>query len=458
MQQSMQPGWGSAGHGPGSRPGAGAAGGTLAPGARIAGALVCAVLLAVEIAWTVRDVNASGLHDTVWEWLGLKLPGETGGVPATGGLDVVLAVVLAGALVAARRPAASWAFLAAGLFAAAYRVPGTWIFTARWTKGAPLHDRALTTAIVFVVGGVVLMLAALAGRVPAGTAGPYGGPAGAPGASTVPAAGPAPAPGSPAAGEPAAPAAVPALLGGLLLLVVAMETLGWQAYYVQKYDDPGFPPHLYKHLLTGETTITSLLAAPFAYAAWLTVALAVLAAVLAFRRVPAARPLGLALGLLVLLNGVVDLCSWHTEHLLFKDHLPDQALAEQGFAVFHVVAGLLLIVLLAQRATAPAVPPGVPGWTPQPPPAWQTGGQPPAWGSPYQQPHVPPGYQVPHQSPGAGAFGPPPELPPNLPPGTPPPPAGPPSGPPAGPASGSPGTPGSPGSSAPNRDWPSDSR
>ncbi|MBY8877047.1 hypothetical protein [Actinacidiphila acidipaludis] len=276
-----------------------------------------------------------------------------------------------------------------------------------------------------MVAGAVLVLLALAGRRP--PAGP--------------------------AGEPARPAAAPAVLGGLLLVVVALETAGWQVYDIRKYGGPDYPPHLYRHLLTGETTLSSMLSAPFAYAAWLTAALTVLGAVLAFRRAPAARPLGMALGVLTLLDGVVDLCSWHAEHALFKGGMPDAVLTEQGFAVFHVVAGLLLAVFLAQRGAAPAAPPSGPGWTPQPPPAWQAGSRTPVWGPPYQQPQVPPGYQVPHQAPGSGAFGPPSELPPNLPPGTPPPPAGPPSVPP-----GSAGSPGSSGPSTPKHDRPSGSR
>jgi hypothetical protein len=388
----------------------------LTRGARIAGLAVCAVLLAVEIAWAVRDIRAAGLHNTVWMWLELKDPGEIRTTPGTSGLDLVLAGTLVGALVSGRRAAGTWAFAAAGVFALVYRLPGLWVFTADWSKGAPLHDRALTTSVAFVVGGVALALLALLGRERTG----------APGPAAALAAG--------QDGEPARPAAGAAVAGGLLLVALCLETVGWQIYYIQKYDGDGYPAHLYKHLLTGEGTLSALLDAPGAYAAWATAALALAAAVLAFRKVPAARPLGMAIGLLMVLNGAIDLFGWHHAHMLFKtSDVPDYALAEQGFAVFQIVAGLLLIVLLAQRATAFGGP-LPPAWAPQAPPAWQTGGrppQPPAWGSPYQQPQPPQGYQVPQQSPGAGTFGPPPELPPNLPPGTPPPPAGPPAGPPS---------------------------
>ena len=432
MHQSMQPGWGSAGQGAGSGPAGGTVSGRLTPGARITGIAVCAVLLGVEIAWVVRDIHVAGLHDTVWMWLGLKTAGEAKVFPATSGLDVALAATLVGALVAGRRPAGTWAYLAAGLFALVFRLSGLWVFTADWAKDAPLHDRALTTSVAFVAGGAALVLLALLGRertVPTFSA---------PGPAGPPPPAPAQAP------EPPKPATVAAIVGGLALLAVALETVGWQVYYVQKYDGSGYPPHLYKHLITGEGTLSSLLAAPFSYAAWITAVLAVLGAVLAFRRLPAARPLGLALGLLILLNGVIDLCNWHHLHLLFKTkNMPGYMVAEQGFAVFQVVAGLLLVALFAQTARTPAGPVR-PGWPQQAPPAWQAGGQPPAWGSPYQQPPAPQGYQAPQQPPGVGGFGPAPELPPNLPPGTPPPPAGPPPAPPAAPP-------------PPPRDWPSDS-
>ncbi|WP_069466557.1 hypothetical protein, partial [Actinacidiphila rubida] len=314
----------------------------------------------------------------------------------------------------------------AGLFALVFRVPGLWVFTARWSKGTPLHDRALSTAVAFTVGGAALVLVALLGRQPADAA-----PAGA----------------APRDAEPAPPGAAAGIVAGLALVAVALETAGWQVFYLHQYGGRDYPPHLYKHLVTGEGTLSSLLAPPFAYAAWLTAVLAVVCAVLAFRRAPAARPLGLALGLLVLFDGVIDLCSWHAAHLLFKTRdVPTSLVAEQVFAVFDIAAGLLVLVLLAQRGTVRPGTPAGPAWPPRQPPAWQAaGGQRPAWGSPYQQPPLPPGYQVPHQSPGAGGFGPPPELPPNLPPGTPPPPAGPPATPPPGPG-------------APPRDWPSDSR
>lgn len=377
MQQPTQygAGWGAPRD---TGPGGPVAGrGPLAPGARVAGTLICLVLLGVEIAWVVRDIRAIGFHDTLWTWLGLQLPGAEHGLIATSGLDAVLLVVLIGGLAAARRSSAGWAFVTVGVFAVGYRLSGLWIFTADWADGAPLHDRALATCVAFVVGGLALILIAAAGRRPAGPFAPAG-------------------PDAP----PAPPRTGPAVVGGLLALAIGLELAGWQFYYVQKYDNPEYQPHLYKHLLTGERTLNALLSAPEAYGAWLTVLIALATAAAAFAKSPAARPLGLALGVTMFLNGVVGLDTWHTEKVLFKSKdLPTYILAQQSFEVFELVAGLLLLALLALRG-APR-----PTTLAPLPPTWAHPTAPPAWGYPPQPPTTP-----------NGTFGPPPNLPPNLPP------------------------------------------
>jgi hypothetical protein len=250
-----------------------------------------------------------------------------------------------------------------------------------------------------------------------------------------------------AGAEPGRPRRGAAVAGGLLALALALEITGWQIFYVQKYDDPGFQPHLYKHLITGERAIDSLLAAPPYYASWATVALAVLLAAAAFARAPLARTLGVALGFLVAVNGVLALDTWHTEKLLFKSGEPTYFTTQQYFLIAELAIGVALVVLLSLKAGA-AFPAGRPAWGPQP------GG----WGGPPQQPPYRPPYQASRQSPQQapqqppGAFGPPPNLPPNLPPqqSQPPqqppasygyPPSAPPSTPASTPPSAPPGTP-----------------
>lgn len=455
MQQATPYGGGSgapgAGRDPGGGSGTGGPGpGTLTSGARVTGALICAVLIGVELAWAIRDFGSAGVHDTLWTWFGLQLPGIRHGLLGTSGLDAVLLVVLVGALAAARRPSAGWAFVTAGLFAVAYRVPGVWIFTSDWARDAPLHDRALGTSVGYVIAGVALVVTGLAGRRPAG-AGPLTGPSGQ--AYSSGPAGPSQAPvgygtpyGTPAAvAAPAGPGAPPArprtgaaFVGGLLAVALALELAGWQFYYVQEYHGSGFPPHLYRHLLTGQETITSLLAAPTYYAAWITVVLSLLLAVAAFTRAPLARPLGLAVGATFVLNGLISLDNWHTEKLLFHSGIPGNYTAQQSFDIVELVLGLLLLALMGPREPRPAAYSAPPAWGS---PAGygdapgQGGANPYAYGADGygaggaagQAAGNPSGYgnssgawggsqQQPPRPAAPGAYGPPPNLPPDLPP------------------------------------------
>ncbi len=432
MPPAPPPGFGA---GPGPGPSSGT---TTAPGARTAGALICVVLLGVEIAWTVRDINTLGFHDTLWRWLGLQSmysEGFLSRVMMTSVLDGVLMALLAGGLVAARRSSAGGAFVTIGLFAVLYRLPGLWEFTSRWTEHTRYHDRLLATSIAFVVLGAALVVTALAGRRPAAPA-----TAGAP---------------TPAGGPPDVPAVRPrtgaAVAAGLLLLVLAAELAGWQLWFLHEYGRPGYPNGLYKHSITGDpTTVAALLTPPFGWASWAAVLLGMVAAVLAFRRDAVVRPLAMALALYLGLTAVNALNQWHKEHLLFTfNRLPDSMKTEQVFLVFEVGAAVLLIVLAALRANPLRVPPpSMAGWGPAAgrpygagPAAGPSYGTPGGWGG-FGQPasgHLPqPGHPPapgplpppgtpPQPGPGPGSFGPPPAYPPGSTP-PPPPPAGPPSG------------------------------
>ncbi|SDN28803.1 hypothetical protein [Actinacidiphila guanduensis] len=392
---------------------------TPAPGARAAAALLCLALIGVETAWLVRDIHATGFHNTIWRWLQLDLI-DPRSVPTTTSItDVVLLVVLVAALAAARRPSAGGAFAAAGLAAVLFRLPGVWIFTADWTRGFPERGRLLATSIAFVAGGLLLALAAFA-RVPANGAG----------------AGAASGAGSGGGARAAAnrPARGPAIAAGVLLVLLAAETVGWQIYFVHTYGGRGYPPHLYRHGLFGDpTTLGALLAPPFAWAGWATVLFAVVAAFAAFRGAPAARPLAMVLGLRVALVGVVALDLWHEEKLLFAGkRLPGTLQAQQWTAVLEIVLGVALIALAVPRANRgpfaglPPLPPARnPRWGPPqpydaPPAPPRQPQQPPQSRQPPSAPRFPP-------NPPAGGFGPPP---PGYPPSGP---ASPPGYPPGGP-------------------------
>jgi len=440
-----------AGYGPGSGPGFGPGSGpggerqtALAPGARIAGALICVVLLGVEIAWSVRDIRDVGFHDTLWRWLQLNVIDFKSVPLVTSAIDPVLVALLVGALVAARRSSASGAFVTVGLFAVLLRLPGLWEFNADWSRHVRYHDRLLATSIAFVVLGLALIVIALAARRPA---------------APVDAAMPG-LPGGSADVPAVRPMLGAAVVAGLLLVVLAGETAGWQFYDMHEYAKEGFEPHLYRHLLTGgPTTLFALLAAPPAWEAWAAVLLTLIGAVAAFGRFPIARPLVMAIGGYFAFGAVVAMDQWHKEHLLFTfDKLGDAMKTEQCFLVFEVAAGLLLMLLAALRGprsragyrtaglpgagwgTGYGAVPGAPGspLTPGAPYTYGAAGAPgapggwggygsPAAGGPSQQPPV------------AGTFGPPPSFPPpstppadqprtppTAPPNAPPPPPGPP--------------------------------
>ncbi|MFJ5609543.1 hypothetical protein ACIQCJ_09170 [Streptomyces sp. NPDC093221] len=412
---------------------------TLAPGARIAGALICAVLVAVEIAWTVRDIKHVGFHDTLWAWLGLDHAVYQHALLATAALDGVLLVVLLGALVRSARPAAGWAFVTAGVFAFGYRLPGLWIFQSDWTAGAQMHTRALATAVAFTLGGIALVVIGLAGRRPVRGGAPVGDVplSGAP-SDTAPSSGPGAAPVGPRRGA--------AVAAGVLLVLLAIEGAGWQIFETHKYTTANdFPPHFYRHLLTGEGTLTTLLGMPVAYAGWLRVVFALLVAWVAFAKSAASRALGVAFGFAAVVFCVVALDNWHSYHQLFEfDHLPLYQKSQQVFLVVELAVGLVVLLLLAVPGRSTDGPRPVPAWGPPPQgygaapgsvPASAPGSTPrsapgsapgsaPAPGGWGQPPHASPYSQPPQQPPAGGGFGPPPQFPPQSPPGYPPPPPG----------------------------------
>ncbi|WP_433892217.1 hypothetical protein [Streptomyces sp. CA-111067] len=353
------------------------------PGARATAAVICCALIAVELAWMIRDINADGLHDAVWMWIGLQLAGQKHPPPFTGIADVVVIVTAAGALFTSRRPAAVWGFVTAGIIAFVMRLPGVWMYANDWLDGAPLHTRALLTSVGGTLAGLVLLGLGLWGREQmsalARSLAPRDQPSTPAGAGAVP---------RPSRGTAAA--------AGALLVVLALEMIGWQIFYVHKYADGHFQPHFYKYLLIGEMFPSVLLGPPTLYLAWALVALALGAAVAAFARHPLARPLGLSFVLSLVLARILLFDTLHSEHLLFRfDRVETYVKADQIFAVAEVLLAVLIgLLLLVKEDPARALPQG--------------------WGPPAPQYGAPAGWgPMPQQPPAAGGFGPPP---PNHPP------------------------------------------
>ncbi|MDF9815425.1 hypothetical protein M2266_004656 [Streptomyces sp. SPB162] len=360
----------------------------LARGARVAGGIICVVLIAAEIIWIGRDFSNVGAKDTFLTWIGRIFAGQGHAPLGTSITDLILVVVYLGALLAAARPSAAGAFVTVGLLTFLYRLPLLWILTEDSTRGLPLRDRALYTALGAVIAAVALIVIAASGRRPAV---------------------------SPADGEPPAPPRTgPAVFAGLLLTLLALAAVAWEAYYIDRFTSDRMGPFSYWRQFSGQQPSGILLAPPGFWIDWATAALCMVAAIQAFARKPMARPLGVALGWVAAGYAVYTLNLYAKQKLLFEfDDIGTPDILQQLTSLAEVVAGFLIIVFLALRGTSrPPVP--VPG-------AWGApGGQYGAWGAP---PAPAPYNDAPY---GQSAFGGPPPLPPEYPPDAPPRPQSPP--------------------------------
>ncbi|MDJ0343822.1 hypothetical protein QMK19_28105 [Streptomyces sp. H10-C2] len=374
-------------------------GNVLARGARVAGGIICAVLVAVEIIWITRDVKNVGAKDMLLTWIGRLFSGQEHAPLGTSVTDLILLVICLGALVAASKPSASGAFVTVGVITFVYRLPLLWVMTEDSTRGLPLRDRALYTGIGSVVASVALIVIAAAGRRPALSPGE-----------------PALSPGE-GGGEPAAPPrTVPAVFAGLLLVFLTLVTVAWELYYIHRFTPDRVGPFSYWRQLSGQQPTGTLLSPSGFWADWAVGALGLATAVLAFARKPVARPMGMAMGWILAAYAVFILDIYSKQKVLFTfGDLPTSDMLQQLTAVVEIVAGLLILLLLALRGVhRPTVA------APWAAPSGQYG----AWGTP---PAPSPYGEAPY---GHSPFGNPPDvpgdLPPEFPPNTPPRPQSPP--------------------------------
>ncbi|MFJ8859896.1 hypothetical protein ACIRD8_15855 [Streptomyces sp. NPDC102451] len=140
----------------------------LTRGARITGAVLCAVLAALVAAWIVRDLRAVGDPlDLVRYWAGYtdEWPKT---LPATLQADPVLLVVYVLALFASLRSSvAASTLVATGLVTLALRLPGVWTIGSSWMDGRfddELRTRALIGTFVALAAGLALVVTGAAGR------------------------------------------------------------------------------------------------------------------------------------------------------------------------------------------------------------------------------------------------------------------------------------------------------
>lgn len=140
----------------------------LTRGARITGAVLCAVLAAVAAAWIVRDLRAVGdPAELLRYWAGYS-DARPERLPATTQTDAVLLVVSVLALVAALRSSiAASTLVATGVVTLVLRLPGVWTVGASWMDGRfgdELRTRALVATFAVVAAGLALVITGAAGR------------------------------------------------------------------------------------------------------------------------------------------------------------------------------------------------------------------------------------------------------------------------------------------------------
>ncbi|MFJ6849747.1 hypothetical protein ACIQM3_04285 [Streptomyces sp. NPDC091271] len=140
----------------------------LTRGARITGAVLCAVLAAVVAGWIVRDLRAVGDVSVLLRYWAGYTDGWPKELPATLQADPVLLVVYVLALIAALRSSvAASTLVATGLITLVLRLPGVWIIGSSWMDGRfddELRTRALIGTFVALAAGLALVVTGAAGR------------------------------------------------------------------------------------------------------------------------------------------------------------------------------------------------------------------------------------------------------------------------------------------------------
>lgn len=361
----------------------------LTRGARITGAVLCAVLAVSLAGWLIRDLAAADDAVQLWRYWAGSYDVRTRVLPATSASDLVLLVVCVVAAVASMRSSVAAATLVAtGVITLAVRLPGL------WTIGAPrmdtrfpdeLRTRALVTAFVAVAAGLALIIVAAAGRRP---------------------------PAGPGETGPTRPGTGPSVAAFLFLGAAGAVLIAWDIRQVVRV--PELLPDWY---LDGDRILQALIDPPPGWATAAGALLCLYAGCAALGHAVHARPFGMVAAALVLAGGAQGI--YRIAHYELLDGFADQSTETRLLVLswlFEAVAGAVVLLALAPRGLpdVPAPPPGrdysggygeVYGVSPQP------GGQPP---SGYGYP--PPGYGYPQSGSGhpQDGFGPPP--PPSRPP------------------------------------------
>ncbi|MCX4819168.1 hypothetical protein OG883_04465 [Streptomyces sp. NBC_01142] len=320
---------------------------TLTRGARITGAVLCAVLALSVGAWIVRDLTTAAAPLDLWRfWTG---SGRSPSVaPLTTTLeDLVLFVVYVAVAVAAlRSPVAAAALVAAGVVTLAVRLPGLWVLTASWMDlraTDELRTRALYCAFAALGLGIGLLITAVAGRrppgVPYGTDDPY---------ATHAAYG---RPEAYAAHDqtPTRPARGVGVLAFLLLGASAGILVAWEIHLAAELDGRV----LLERFTGGESVYLPLLGTPEGWLSAVVVVLGLVAAVGALWHAVFARPLGLVVAVFLVGSGArgLDIAVRNELFSRFGDLATrDQLLV--GTWLFDLAAGAVLLLALLRRGAS----------------------------------------------------------------------------------------------------------
>ncbi|MEO3763055.1 hypothetical protein [Streptomyces sp. B8F3] len=319
-------------------------------GARVFGAVCCALLALLSLLWIGRDVDVTAsLPDLWWAWAGSpeSAPESHWG---TSLYDVVLLCVYAVAGVTAlQSTAAAGALATAGAATILLRAPALWTLTADWMQNVDqdLRNRALLSAGVAVTLGAVLLISVAAGRRPAESAGS----------------------GYLLSDEqpPRRPARGAAATGTVFLAVAALAFAAWE---LRQAAVVGWDA--YGKRLTGEYTTYALLQPPVAYGKWATAAVCFVAAVAAAKRAPLSRPLGMTAGAFVLGWGAAD-TSRYLKDEVFENFgaLGTEHQLQAGTGIGLLLAGFVILFALAGRGERDPMAEPLPRWQePSSQPPW----------------------------------------------------------------------------------------
>ncbi|MFI7287413.1 hypothetical protein ACIBRY_12320 [Streptomyces anulatus] len=350
---------------------------TLTRGARITGAVLCAVQALMAVAWLVRDFRVVDGPGMLWDiWTGSANVWAMPSVATTDTTLILLVVHAATAVAALRSAVAAPALVVTGIVTFAVRLPGVWTITDS-PAPAELRDRALLTTYAALAAGLAMVVVGVAGRRPVGD------------------------------GEerPAGPGRGAGVTAFLLLGFQAVVFAGWEIRQVFLYPDGLYPAWF----TGGRPMVVPLTEAPPGWINVVLILMFLVAAVGAVAGAGCARPLGLIAGGFILSSGVLGVGRVIRFELYerFADLDFEAQLNTLSF-VTSLIAGAAVLAVLARKGVQRTPVGGAPGpwggagpWGAQPP------GYPPPRAAPGQQPAAP-GFGPPQ----GGGFGPPPSSPP----------------------------------------------